>query len=67
LWDLHTDDTVSFSKILDIWDDADPHGWNVNGNATGAGYPAHEMQTAAQNQSVGPAYEANAADNGIDR
>lgn len=33
LWDLYTDQSVPFSAIVDIVDDADPHDWNATHDA----------------------------------
>ena len=67
--DLYTDDGLNFGTFLDIWDGANPHTWNASGNGTGGAYPAARMSNAAWNisSSLGAKWDANAADNGIDR
>lgn len=67
LWDLHTDDGVSFSDILTVWVLAQPSGWNGSGSGVGPGYVAYEMATAAAATLSPNPYDANAADNGMDQ
>lgn len=67
LWDLHTDDGVSFNDILDVWVLAQPSAWNASGSGVGPTYPAYEMATAAAAVLSPNPYPANAADNGMDQ
>jgi hypothetical protein len=46
-WDLDTDESMSFTDILTVWDDSNPRLWTASGGGTGSGYPAYELYLAA--------------------
>lgn len=50
LWDLRTDEGVSFLTISDILDDANPHNWTADGDGAGSSacYPAVSSHAASR-------------------
>jgi len=61
LWDLDTDQGLSTATIFAIWDAADPQRWEPSGTGNGPGFPAWELQDAAERLGYGAAWEAQLA------
>lgn len=70
MWVLATVEGVPVETLFDLWAEANPHSWEVNGEGTGGDYPSARMHDAAF--SVGGSalqadYDAVASDHGISR
>ncbi len=69
-WDLRTDEGVNPAIIFEIWDEADPHDWNEDGDGTGLDYPSGRMSLAAFDvggSALQTSYIDVAVDNGTTR
>jgi hypothetical protein len=69
-WDLRTGTNIiplSVAEIFEIWDSSNPHNWTLGWAGSGNGYPAHELQQAADAKGASIRWSTQAALNGVDR